>query len=122
MKAFAAVAFLCLASLVLLAGCGAPAAKEPPKDAEGRYVIEMTAGNQFSPATANVPQGAIVVWKHMGGAPHDVQAEDGSFSSGPIGGMDEGDEFPHQFDQTGTFRYTCHVHSGSGMKGTITVA
>src|SRR5687768_16391368 len=106
MKAFATVAFLCLASLVLLAGCGTPAAKEPPKDAEGRYVIDMTSGNQFSPATATVPQGAVVVWKYMGGAPHDVEADDGSFSSGQIGGLDEeGEEYEHTFNQTGTFSY-----------------
>ena len=122
MKAFAAVAFLSLTLLVLLAGCGAPAPKTPPKDAEGRYVIEMTSGNQFSPATATVPQGAVVVWEHMGGAPHDVQAKDGSFSSGPIGGLEEGEEWPHQFNETGTFQYECQVHASSGMKGTITVA
>ena len=120
MKAFSAVAFLCLTSLVLLAGCGTPAAKEPQKDAEGRYVIEMTTGNQFNPATATVPQGATVVWKHMGGAPHDVHAKGGEFSSGPIGGLEEGDEFAHQFNQTGSFPYECRVHAG--MTGTLTVA
>ncbi|HJQ93435.1 MAG TPA: plastocyanin/azurin family copper-binding protein [Candidatus Thermoplasmatota archaeon] len=121
MKAFAAVGFLSLTALLLLAGCSTPTATEPPQDAEGRYVIEMTSGNKFSPASATVPQGAVVVWEHMGGAPHDVQAEDDSFSSGQIGGLQEGDEWAHQFDQTGTFAYVCHVHSGSGMKGTITV-
>ncbi|HUR25701.1 MAG TPA: plastocyanin/azurin family copper-binding protein [Candidatus Thermoplasmatota archaeon] len=122
MKAFASLAILSLTSLVLLAGCGAPAEKAPPLDGEGRYVIELTSGNQFSPATAKVPQGATVVWKHMGGAPHDVQAKDGSFSSGQVGGIDEeGETFVHQFNETGTFPYECHVHSGSGMKGTLTV-
>lgn len=119
MKAFAAVAFLSLTTLVLLAGCGTPADKAPPMDAEGRYVVEMTSGNKFSPATAAVPLNATVVWKHMGGAPHDVNAKDGSFSSGPMGGMMEGDEFTHQFSEAGTFPYECHVHSG--MTGTITV-
>ena len=123
MKAFAALAFLSLTSLVLLAGCGTPAPKEPPQDAEGRYVIEMTSGNQFSPATASVPKGSVVVWKYMGGAPHDVQADDGSFSSGRTGDLDQaGDEYAHTFNETGTFRYTCHVHASSGMKGTLTVA
>ena len=119
MKAFAAVALLSLTSLVLLAGCGTPAAKAPPMDSEGRYVIELTSGNKFNPATATVPQGATVVWEHMGGAPHDVHAKDGSFSSGPIGGLEEGDEFPHQFNETGSFPYECRVHAG--MTGTLTV-
>src|SRR5688572_28936435 len=119
MKAFAAVAFLSLTSLVLLAGCGTPASKEPTKDSEGRYVIEMGAGNKFSPATATVPQGSVVVWEHMGGAPHDVHAKDGSFSSGRIGGIEEGQEWAYQFNQTGSFPYDCRVHAG--MSGTITV-
>lgn len=119
MKALAAVALL---SLVLLAGCGAPAGPATPTtDAEGRYVIDMTAGNKFSPSSAKVPIGSVVVWEHKGGAPHDVQAYDGSFSSGPIGGLTEGEEFAHQFNETGTFSYFCHVHEGSGMKATLTV-
>ena len=119
MKAIAALALL---SLTLLAGCGSSSGPAtPPTDDEGRYVIELTSGNRFSPASAKVPVGATVVWEHMGGAPHDVQAEDGAFSSGPVGGMREGDEFPYTFEEAGTFEYVCHVHQGSGMKGTITV-
>ena len=119
MKAFAAVGFLSLTALLLLAGCSTPTATEPPQDAEGRYVIEMTAGNKFSPASATVPQNSTVVWKHMGGAPHDVHGEGGTFSSGEIAGLEEGDEFVHQFNETGSFPYECRVHSG--MTGTITV-
>lgn len=118
MKALA-ISACALLSLFVLAGCGAPPTKEPPKDAEGRYVVEMVAGNKFAPATATVPQGATVVWKNTVATPHDVNAKDGSFSSGAIGGMQEGDEFPYKFDQTGSFPYECQVHSG--MTGTITV-
>jgi plastocyanin len=119
-----ALATLALLSFLLLAGCGSPGAgpTAPPMDAEGRYVIEMTAGNKFSPASAEVPVGATVVWKHMGGAPHDVQAEDGSFSSGPMGGMSQGDEFEHTFTEAGTYAYHCHLHEGVSMRGTLTVA
>jgi plastocyanin len=113
---------LALLSLLALAGCGAPSSGgTPPKDDQGRYVIGMTSGNQFSPSTAKVPAGAIVVWEHTGGAPHDVHAKDGSFESGPVGGLTEGEEWAHQFNETGTFAYFCHVHEGSGMKGTIVV-
>ncbi|MFA5944958.1 MAG: plastocyanin/azurin family copper-binding protein [Candidatus Thermoplasmatota archaeon] len=122
MKALFALALL---SMAALAGCSGSsgAGTTPSTDSEGRYVIDMTSGNRFSPSNAAVPVGAIVVWEHKGGAPHDVQAEDGtSFSSGPIGGLTEGEEYAHQFNQTGTFSYFCHVHEGSGMKATLTVA
>src|SRR5687767_2621693 len=104
MKALAALALL---SLVLLAGCGSPSASDAPKkDESGRYVIEME-GTKFVPATAKVPVGATVVWEHRGGAPHDVQAEDGSFSSGMIGGLTEGEEYEHTFETAGSFPYQC---------------
>jgi len=109
---------------VLLAGCsGSPSATTPTKDSQGRYVIHMTSANQFSPAHAKVPVGATVVWMNDGGgANHDVQARDESFSSGAIGGLHEGDSFAHTFNQTGSFDYFCHVHDGQGMHGTITVS
>jgi plastocyanin len=111
-----------LLSSLLLAGCsGSSGGAVPPKDDQGRYVIHLTSSNQFSPATAKVPVGAVVVWHHDGGAPHDVQARDGSFSSGSAGGLTQGMEYVHQFNQTGSFAYFCHIHEGSGMKGTITV-
>lgn len=116
-----AVALLSLLMLVALAGCGSPPAKTPPTDGEGRYVIEMTSGNQFNPSSAQVPVGSTVVWVHQGGAPHDVHAKDGSFSSGGTGGMQEGDEFPFTFEEAGTYVYECRLHAGSGMKGKLVV-
>jgi plastocyanin len=117
-----AVLVALLLSSVLLAGCsGSGGARVPEQDGEGRYVIHMSAGNKFVPANAQVPAGATVVWVHDGGAPHDVQAEDRSFSSGPAGGLTSGEEWAHTFNQTGTFTYYCHVHHGSGMSATLTV-
>ena len=116
-----AIALLAILSLSVLAGCSTPASKSPAMDPDGRYVIEMTSGNQFSPANAQVPVGATVVWENKGGAPHDVQAKDGSFSSGPVGGLSAGEEWAHQFDEAGTYVYECQVHAGSGMKGTLVV-
>jgi plastocyanin len=112
-----------LLSSLLLAGCSGSggASTTPQQDSEGRYVIHLTSGSMFSPANAKVPKGATVVWHHDGGAPHDVQARDGSFSSGPAGGMTEGEEFTHTFNETGTWEVFCHIHEGQGMKGKITV-
>src|SRR5688572_17202999 len=117
MKALLAAALL---SLLALAGCsGSGGGVVPSQDDEGRYVIHLTSGNRFSPMEAKVPEGATVVWVHDGGAPHDVQGDD--FSSGRAAGMEEGDEFEHTFEEAGTYHYFCHVHEGSGMKGTIVV-
>lgn len=114
---------LLLLSALLLAGCSGSggAGKVPEQDSQGRYVIHMTAGNQFVPANAKVPAGSTVVWIHDGGAPHDVQADDESFSSGRHGGLSDGMSFAHTFNETGSFPYYCHIHMGSGMKGTVTV-
>ena len=122
MRVAAALSALLLA--FVLAGCsGASRATTPSTDSSGRYVIHLTSANQFNPANAKVPVGATVVWVNDGGgAAHDVQARDGSFSSGPAAGLKEGDSYAHTFNQTGTFAYFCHVHDGSGMHATLTVA
>src|SRR5688572_17660959 len=64
----------------LLAGCTATDGVVPEQDAEGRYVIRLTADDRFDPAEARVPKGATVAWVVDGGR-HDVNADDGSFSS-----------------------------------------
>ena len=122
MKALAAILFLSTLGALALAGCSGSAddGTVPPQDSEGRYVIHMTSSNRFTPALAKVPVGATVVWIHDGGAPHDVQGD--GFSSGPAGGLREGDEYEFTFDEAGTFEYHCIIHQGSGMKGKIVVA
>jgi plastocyanin len=113
---------LVVVGCAVLAGCSSSSsAVTPTLDAQGHYVIHQTTGNLFSPANAKVPVGATVTWVNDGSTPHDVQARDGSFSSGPAGGMEKDDHFEHTFNQTGTFSYFCHVHDGQGMHATITV-
>lgn len=122
MKALTAILFLSTLGALALAGCSGSGGEGtvPQQDSEGRYIIRMTSGNQFVPATAKVPVGATVVWVHEGGAPHDVQGDD--FSSGPAGGLREGDEYDFTFEEAGTYAYHCIIHQGSGMKGKIVVA
>lgn len=113
-----------LLAALALAGCsGSSGPVTPQKDAEGRYVIHMAASaNKFLPARAEVPAGATVVWVNDGATPHDVNANDGSFSSDEkLGGkIGEGDEFEHGFAASGTFSYHCSLHAG--MNGSLTVA
>lgn len=120
MKLLAAAALL----LLLLAGCsGTPAGPkvlQPQED--GTYLIIMK-GNRFVPSNAQVPVNATVVW--LNDEPsigHDVQANDGSFDSGPTAAMSGShNRFEHRFTEPGTYSYVCMAHEGQGMRATLTV-
>ena len=113
---------------VLLAGCSDPGADgftEPPKDEQGRYVVQLTTSNTMVPAKANVPVGATVVWQVAPGGFHDVTSEAGapeSFTSDSEfpSKMREGDEYARKFAKAGDYPYRCAVH-GTMMLGTLRV-
>jgi plastocyanin len=120
---------LLLATPLLLAGCSHSGAVVPDQDAEGRYVIHLTAANRFEPAKARVPVGATVAWVVDGGA-HDVNADDGSFSSADRNRTDAegyplllmpGETWTHTFNETGRFPYWCHTHHEFRMRGLLVV-
>jgi plastocyanin len=78
---------------------------------------------QFSPKDLTVKPGETITFKNDESVPHDVHKESGpggGFSSGPDGGMQQGDTFDLKLDKPGTYEYVCHVHA-PGMAGTITV-
>jgi plastocyanin len=78
---------------------------------------------QFSPTDLTVKAGQTVTFTNNESVPHDVHKESGpggDFSSGPDGGMQQGDTFKLKLDKPGTYKYVCHVHA-PGMSGTITV-
>lgn len=119
---------LLLASLAL-AGCSGDPGVVPDQDDEGRYVIHLTADNRFEPADARVPVGATVAWQVDGGA-HDINEEDGAFSSADTGQKDAngyplllqpGQNWTHTFTEAGTYTYWCHTHHEYGMKGVLAV-
>lgn len=116
------------ASAILLAGCSStpdPSLPAPPQDAEGRYLIQATAQNSFSPNEAQVPVGAKVQWKVAPGGFHDVNSQSGpqSFSSDTQypAKMRGNDTFEFIFTKAGTYQYHCKVHEGM-MSGTLKVA
>jgi plastocyanin len=122
-----ALAFLAFASL-LIAGCSSNPAADlpaPPQDADGNYVITVTAQNAFSPSKAQVPVGATVVWKVAPGGFHDVTSKSGpsSFSSDTQypAKMRGNDTFEVTFTKAGTYQYYCKVHEGM-MDATLRVA
>jgi plastocyanin len=134
--------FLLLAALagLLLAGCTTtPAGPQAGSDAtdaseanaaepemmDGKYVVHLMSGNQFSPADLTIPAGASVVWVVDKGV-HDVtEGEDGTtpaWSSEDSGSMlTPGDKFERTFDAAGVVHYRCAMHTSSGMTGTLTV-
>jgi plastocyanin len=78
---------------------------------------------QFSPKDLTVKAGQTVTFTNDESVPHDVHKESGpgkDFSSGPDGGMQQGDTFKLKLDKPGTYKYVCDVHA-PGMAGTITV-
>jgi plastocyanin len=75
----------------------------------------------FTPATLNIQAGDSVTWRNAGGQ-HNVAADDGSFTNGPVSAASW--TFVHTFNTVGTFGYHCDNHGspGFGMFGTIHVA
>ena len=114
---------------LLVAGCSggspSPDLPAPSQDAQGRYLIEATAQNAFTPKEAQVPVGAAVQWKVLPGGFHDVNSKSGpqSFSSDTQypSKMRGNDTFEFTFTKAGTYQYYCKVHEGM-MSGTLRVA
>ena len=78
---------------------------------------------QFNPKDLTVKAGQTITFTNDESVPHDVHKESGpggDFSSGPDGGLQQGDTFKLKLDKPGTYKYVCHVHA-PGMSGTITV-
>ena len=131
----------CMALGLVIAGCGdddddsgggggGAAETEQPADEGGGSGggggggAEVGMRNiQFDPADVTIAAGETVTWTNNEGVPHDVEKTSGpgrKFSSGPEGGMMEGDTFEQTFDRPGTYEYVCRVHA-PGMAGTIEV-
>jgi plastocyanin len=133
MKRWLVLLIACMALALVAAGCGdddddsgngggGGANTEQPADGGGGAEVGMR-NIQFDPADVTIKAGETVTWTNEEGVPHDVEKTGGpgpQFSSGPEGGMMEGDTFEHTFDQAGTYEYVCRVHA-PGMAGTVEV-
>lgn len=80
---------------------------------------------RFDPPQLSVPAGTTVLVANVGGKPHSLTAEDGSFTTGiiqpgPEGGRFAGSNATLTLAQPGTFAFFCEIHPAA-MKGTITV-
>lgn len=111
------IAVLAFAGLACSSDDTPSSVQSSPPQADGSTVT--VAGIQFAPATLNVAVGTTVTWKWDGTVPHNVVANDASFTSGEIANEDT---FEHAFETAGTFGYVCEIHKSTGMTGTIVVA
>lgn len=103
---------------------------EPAHEGEHEYGFVDVVDAEFEPAEVVIPSGARVLWKHEGAAPHDIYADDGSFSSHPACStpagqcMTPGETYEHEFAEPGRYPYHCRIHGGpggAGMSGVVVV-
>jgi plastocyanin len=80
---------------------------------------------RFDPSAISVEAGSTILFANVGGKPHTLTADDGSFDSGVVTPGAEGGRFAGAnasvvLRKPGTFPFHCEVHPAV-MKGTITV-
>ena len=135
MRKWLALLIACLALGLVVVGCGGDDDDEGNGRGGGAATQEESGGGgggggaevsmqniQFQPADVKIKAGETVTWTNEEGVSHDVEGNGpgGEFSSGPEGGMQEGDKFSHTFEKPGKYEYVCRVHA-PGMSGTVTV-
>jgi plastocyanin len=104
-------------------GGGAATTEEPAGGGGGGGANVSLKDIQFDPKDITVKAGETITFTNDESIPHDVHKQSGpggNFSSGPDGGMQQGDTFELKLDKPGKYDYVCHVHA-PGMAGTITV-
>jgi plastocyanin len=110
------------ATIALTVACGSSAAPTSAPATRGggaSGAVDIT-GFAFVPATLDVAKGTKVTWSNKDGTTHHVASgvpgsPDGKFDGGVAGGA----TFSFTFNDSGTFKYFCSIHTT--MIGTITV-
>jgi plastocyanin len=80
---------------------------------------------RFDPDELTVAAGTTLLVANVGGKPHSLTADDGSFDTGIIDPGAEGGRFAGKnasvtLNQAGTFKFHCEIHPAA-MKGVVTV-
>ena len=80
---------------------------------------------RFDPDKLTVAAGTTLLVANVGGRPHTLTADDGSFDTGIIdpgaeGGRFAGENASVTLNESGTFKFHCEVHPAA-MKGVVTV-
>ena len=110
------------AAIALTAACGSSAAptSAPAAGGAGASGAVDISGFAFVPPTLDVAKGTKVTWTNKDGTTHHVASgtpgsPDGKFDGGVAGGA----TFSFTFNDAGTFKYFCSIHTT--MLGTIAV-
>jgi plastocyanin len=80
---------------------------------------------RFDPTELTVPAGSTILFANVGGKPHTLTADDGSFSTGVVppgaeGGRFAGTNATLTLPTPGTYPFHCEIHPAA-MKGVLTV-
>jgi plastocyanin len=80
---------------------------------------------RFLPNTLTAQAGSTILFANVGGKPHTLTADDGSFDTGVVapgaeGGRFAGTNATFTLSKPGTFTFHCEIHP-QAMKGTLTV-
>jgi plastocyanin len=110
-----------IASVAITAACSSTAAPatSAPAVAAVSAGIDIS-GFAFNPAALDVTKGTTLTWSNKDGTTHHVTSGtaptgDGKFDGAVAGGA----SFSFTFNDAGTFKYFCSIHTT--MTGTITV-
>jgi plastocyanin len=129
------LSLVCLAAALGASGCGGDdddgnngggqnSEQAADTDGGGAGGAQVSMKNiQFDPRDISVDAGETITFTNDEAVAHDVHKTSGpgqDFSSGPPGGMEQGDTFKLTLDMPGEYEYVCDVHA-PGMAGTITV-
>ncbi len=91
-------------------------AEQPPPEGD-TYHVDVDEFS-YEPQDLQVLTYDTVRWSNVGGQPHTVTSQDGTFDSG---NLDPGEDFEHTFQEPGTYGYVCEYHQDLGQHGTVTV-
>ncbi|MGH9276895.1 MAG: cupredoxin domain-containing protein [Acidimicrobiales bacterium] len=105
--------------------------RPPAQAAEVNRVQAVDPGNiegetlRFDPPNLTVQAGSTILFANVGGKPHTLTADDGSFGTDPVapgaeGGRFAGNNATFTVTKPGTFAFHCEIHP-QAMKGTLTV-
>lgn len=114
-----------VASLLLLGGlgltgvaCGGGGGGGSSSDAAPGEVLVVD--NEFEPKRAEVAVGDTVTWRFEGTQRHNISPIGDNRKTWEASKVQKEGTFTWTFDEAGTYKYVCTLHSG--MTGSVTVA